>query len=492
MNDIESDTGSKNTDKLVIAIDEIEVNNKMRNIIFTCLALIATLSSCDGGIVPQQNSNIQEDFGGDGEQRVGLFGSIDYIGRVVGALIFTFIMGKMNRKYLIISTLLFKSVTLFVPLITVNYIINDIARCLSGLSQVFYPTYFPVWCDQYGKANLKTIWVTIVQVGNPLGIITGYGLAMLCDKIKIFGLNGWRSGFALEGIILIIFAIIILFFNKIYFSEKFVLINDSKGKEEEKKEENQKFTLFENIGKILCNKIFLFSSLGNSVAFFGIGVVQYFGDKYMKLVLKIGDSLRFILFGVLCLLGPTSGMVVGGIVCSKLGGYVKRVSMIYVIIAMLIAAAISMAIACHEIIVLFVIASWTYLFAIGNVVPPISGIIISCLDNSLRGDGFSFCNFLNNLFGNFPSSYVFSLLVDLFDDKTRPDSTSKYKSAWMITMGYNFVGLFFIILGGVFRFRIKGDLSETTEKTEIIEKKISSEAIIGEKDRKTEDNEKNN
>ena len=59
-------------------------------------------------------------------------------------------------------------------------------------------------------------------------------------------------------------------------------------------------------------------------------------------------------------------------------------------------------------------------------------------------------------------------------------------------MGYNFVGLLFIILGGVFRFRIKGDLSETTEKTEIIEKKISSEVIIGEKDRKTEDNEKNN
>ena len=28
-------------------------------------------------------------------------------------------------------------------------------------------------------------------------------------------------------------------------------------------------------------------------------------------------------------------------------------------------------------------------------------------------------------------------------------------------MGYNFIGLIFVIIAGIFRFRIKGDLSET-------------------------------
>ena len=456
----ETKENTKTVETLIKTNDVIEIDNGKRNVIFICLVLIATLSSCDGGIVPQQNSDIQEDFGGEGEQRVGLFGSIDYIGRVVGALIFTMIMGKMNRKILIVVTLVFKAITLFIPLMTVNYIVNDIARCLSGLSQVFYPTYFPVWCDQYGKKDKKTLWVTIVQIGNPLGIIIGYGLAMLCDKMHLFGMNGWRTSFALEGIILMVFAIIILFFNRIYFSEKFILTEDSKGKEEEIKQDEQKVTLFSNIGKMLCNKIFLFSSLCNSVAFFGIGVVQFFGDKYMKLVLDIDDSLRFFLFGLLCLLGPTLGMVFGGIMSSKLGGYVKRASMVFVIISMIVAASISMLIACHEVSVLFVITSWTYLFSIGTVIPPLSGIIISCLDNNLRGDGFSLCNFLNNLLGNFPSSYIFSLLVDLFDEKDSDKPNNKYRYAWMITMSYNFIGALFVIIAGIFRFKIKGDLSE--------------------------------
>ena len=40
----------------------------------------------------------------------------------------------------------------------------------------------------------------------------------------------------------------------------------------------------------------------------------------------------------------------------------------------------------------------------------------------------------------------------------------------MITMCYNFVGLIYIIIAGIFRYRIKGDLSESDkEKNKIME-----------------------
>ena len=456
----ESKEIKKDNEILIQKKEEIEIDDRKRTIIFIVLVLIASFSSCDGGIIPQQNSNIKYDFKDDGEQAVGLFGSIDFIGRVVGALIFTIIMGKMNRKILIISTLIFKALTLFAPFFSRDVVINDIARCLSGLSQVFYPTYFPVWCDQYGKKDKRAIWVTIVQVGNPIGIIIGYGLGMFCDNIILNERSGWRIAFPFEGIILFVFAIIIIFFDSIYFSEKFVLTDDSKGKIEEN---NQEVTLFENFGNILCNKIFLFSSLCNSVAFFGIGVVQFYGNKYMDEVLGIGESSRFVIFAVLCLLGPTTGMVFGGIICSKLGGYVKRVSMGFVILSMTLASVVSMLIACHRITVLFIITAWTYLFGIGNVIPPLSGIIISCLDNNLRGDGFSLCNFLNNLLGNFPSSYAYSLLADLFHNKYS-ENNEYLRYAWMVTMTYNFVGLILVFIAGIFRFGIKGDLSEKEKK----------------------------
>ena len=437
--------------------DIINIDDKKRIIIFVVLSVIATVSSLDGGIIPQQNEIIKSDFGGNNEERVGLFGSIDYIGRVVGSIIFTLIMGRVNRKMILVVTLFFKAITLIIPIFADNnYIINLVARALSGISQVFYPIYLPVWCDQYAKKNLKAIWVMIVQIGNPIGIILGYGLGMISDDL-LFS-SGWIDSFFIEGIAMAACAIIILFFDKAYFSEKFVLVEDSKGKEIPSDKTVQ---IFQNLGKIICNKIFLFSSLCNSVAFFAIGVVQFYGDKYMEKVLKIDANVRFILFALLCLLGPTSGMVFGGLICTKFGGYVKRKSMTFVIISMGAAAGISMVIACHEIPALFVITGWTFLFGIGAVIPPISGIIISCLDLNLRGDGFSICNLLNNLIGSFPSSYVYSLLVDGFEKEQEEE---KYRYAWMITMGYNFIGLLYVLIAGIFRYRIKGDLSEDVEE----------------------------
>ena len=136
------------------------IDDKKRNIIFIVLVAIATLSSLDGGIIPQQNEEIKKDFGGEDEKKVGLFGSIDYVGRVIGSIIFTLIMSKMNRKYMLVITLIFKAITLVIPIIDYNnYILNLIVRALSGISQVFYPTYLPVWCDQFAKKKNKSIWV---------------------------------------------------------------------------------------------------------------------------------------------------------------------------------------------------------------------------------------------------------------------------------------------------------------------------------------------
>ena len=440
----------------------IEINNKARTTIYICLIFVSTFSSCDGGIIPQQTQNIKTNFG-KGDSLVGFFGSVDYIGRVIGAIIFAIIMGKMNRKILLVLTLIFKALTLFVPLFTDNPFINIISRGLSGISQVFYTTYLPVWCDQYGKSSKKALMVTFVQLGNPFGVIIGYGIGMIVHIIMNSenNLMEWRICFGIEGIILVICAFIIFFFKRKYFSQNFVLIDDNKGYE---KINNKKKTdsIISNFGIILCNKLFLFTTLSNSVAFFGMSVVQYWGENYMEKVLKMDTTPRFIAFGSLCLLGPILGMVFGGYICSRLGGYDKRSSMIFIIILSLSSSIISCIIA-HTNTVFFIITCWSYLFLICASIPPESGIIISSLSSRLSGDGFALSNSILNLFGSFPASSVFSILSDLFEKKLEQEKIEKYEQyryAWMISMGYNFIGLLFIIIAGIFRFKIKGDLSK--------------------------------
>ena len=116
----------KNEDTQDLFTDKIQINNKARITIYIILVLISTFSSCDGGIIPQQTKGIKLDFenieisenstetDNIEDSKVGFFGSSDYIGRVFGALIFTVIMGKYNRKILLVSTLIFKALTLII------------------------------------------------------------------------------------------------------------------------------------------------------------------------------------------------------------------------------------------------------------------------------------------------------------------------------------------------------------------------------------------
>ena len=462
----------ENNNKKDIDFQLVEINNKMRTTIYICLVLINTFSSCDGGIIPQQNTNIKKDFGNENDNTlVGFFGSVDYIGRVIGALIFSFILGKMNRKIILFLTLILKAITLFIAVPFGGSIINIIFRGISGISQVFYTSYLPVWCDQYGKKKQRTLMVMFMQLGNPFGIIIGYGIAMVCDMItKNSNYHGWRVAFGFEGVILVICAFIIFCFNKKYFSEKFVLIDDNIGKEEIKKEEEEsdkKLINFKNILKILCNKLFLFTTLSNSISFFGLGIVQYWGDQYMEIILKIEGNLRFVIFAVLCLLGPILGMIFGGIVCSKLGGYNKKKAMIFVMIITAIASIISSFITINDNMAVFIIFTLSYLFFICAPISPESGIIISSLDNHLRGDGFALSNSLLNLLGSFPSSYIFGALSDLYESKLSKElveNNKHYVYAWFTCMAYNYVGVILIIIAGCFRFKIKGDLSSNPEE----------------------------
>ena len=317
------------------------ISNTSRNILYILHVLLMIISSCDGGIVPQQHDEIKVDFNPDfppgtdiaklDETKYGLFSSIDYAGRVLGAIIFFKIINNYNRKYMFVGNIILKSLTLIIPMITINYIINVTMRALSGICQVFFTIYSPVWIDQYGKIKKRTIMLTLLQVGNPIGIILGYGIGMLCNKFNI-SFKGWRTGLLAEGTIMAIIGIIILFFDKNYFSQNLVLDdkNEVIGNIIVKEKDNENFC--KELGTIICNKIFLFMTLSLCVSYSGLAIVQFYGVTYMDKVLNIDEDIRFLMFGGICAFGPVFGVIAGGLITSKIGGYINRKAMIFLLI----------------------------------------------------------------------------------------------------------------------------------------------------------------
>lgn len=48
-------------------------------------------------------------------------------------------------------------------------------RFFTGFFQVFVTIYFPVWSDTFAVTERqKTVWLTILLMASPLGVLAGY------------------------------------------------------------------------------------------------------------------------------------------------------------------------------------------------------------------------------------------------------------------------------------------------------------------------------
>ena len=502
--------------------NQIKLNTKYRQIVFILISLVYLFSSCDGGIVPQQNKNIQYNFEDSGESRVGLFGSIDYVGRILGAIVMSLLIDIINRQIFFTSCCIIKAIFVFIPACTENYYINLIARLLSGIPQTLLTSYGTIWTDQFGRKKRRSLMLALFQLFALLGILVGYGIGLICDLIipvpdeinkygnkddpykdeyKYFYL-GWRLAFSIEGMILAILGVLIFFCPKIFFSSTFYLNvdNDKNGDdnigrekshkelkaEKEKNGVNGFKLLIKQLPAILCTKLFILVSIGNTVAFFGMRVIQFYADKFMELVLGVDKNVKFIYFIILCVAGPILGVLIIGIIMQKIGGYGSRNGMIFIIILNIIASFISILITLTLNTFISLGAAWIYLFCLAAVTPLQGGVVIASLPKELKGNGYSINMFFLNGLGSFPSSYVFALICDFIRDNY-DESNMRYRTTIRVTMFYNFFGLLLIILAGIFRFRIKGDLG-SEPKEEFIEENKEDKVDEENKEEKIDDN----
>ena len=516
--------GSEMEELLEAEKESIVLNTKHRQLIFILICVEYCISSCDGGIVPQQNKNIQYNFKDPGESRVGLFSSIDYVGRIAGAIVMSVLIDKIDRRIFFSSCCILKSLTLFVSTCTENYYWNLIARLLSGIPQTLLTSYGTIWADQFCRRKRRSLVLALFQLFALGGVLVGYGIGIVCDVIipvpdevkkyseekrdktqHRFYYLGWRLAFSIEGVIMAILGFIVFLCPPIFFSSTFYLNenNDQDGddnigreksltqikREKEETKGQSKFLIFlKQLPKILCTKIFIFISIGNTVAFFGMRVIQFYADKYMELVLMVDKNVKFIYYTVICITGPILGVLIIGIIIQKIGGYGSRKGMILILVLNAIGAVVSIIFTSTLNIFVSLASAWIYLFCLAAVTPLHGGIIIASLHKELKGNGYSVNMFFLNALGSFPSSFVFALICDFIKEKY-DQSNMRYRTTMRIVMFYNFVGLALIITGAIFRFRIKGELVAENIEKDNKENKIEH---IEKNQRKTEDNKDKN
>lgn len=156
----------------------IKIEKEERFKIFLLLSFINILTNMDHGTLPAASNEIKQDFNIN-DTELGSFGSLVYLGKLIGALFLSKIIDIVNRKILLLITLLLISLLIFTFISFSAIWFLFINRILIGIGQVFITVYFPVWIDQYGPREWKTGMMSVFNLTSPIGVMFGYILTML-------------------------------------------------------------------------------------------------------------------------------------------------------------------------------------------------------------------------------------------------------------------------------------------------------------------------
>ena len=171
---------------------------KRLKVLFALVLLTNILINIDHGTLPAITIILQRDL--DIEAwKIGLLGSLVYLGLSVGSLLAPFLFLRVSPKIILNVSLLLNGASLFVFTLPGGFATLAVSRTFVGIFQVFMTIYFPVWVDLYGKPpKQRTLWMTLLQVCVPLGIVIGYGAAGFLALTV-----GWKYVFYGQAVLLV-------------------------------------------------------------------------------------------------------------------------------------------------------------------------------------------------------------------------------------------------------------------------------------------------
>ena len=150
--------------------------------------------------------------------------------------------------------------------------------------------------------------------------------------------------------------------------------------------------------KELCslakNKAFILLTFALSGLYFIVTGVQYWLPDYLKTVLKIDPVAANLFYSIMSLCAPVLGVVIGGIIISKLGGYndIRAQKSLMVMGGFAVLAALP--IPFLDTFWVFGICIWVLLFFGGAIVPPLIGVMINSVGEYQKASANSISNSL--------------------------------------------------------------------------------------------------
>ena len=177
-------------------------------------------------------------------------------------------------------------------------------------------------------------------------------------------------------------------------------------------------------------------------------------SDYMLSVLMIEPTKVFVFFSFTCITAPTLGVILGGVIIHRQGGYATPNAMNICVVVMGLANTVSIPAAFVENFNVYAMLIWLLLFFGGFVVPIMTGLILSVVKPTEKTVANSVASLAFNILGYLPAPFIYGVVVQLTGG-----TKSRYGMAFIMFM--SLPGLLFCIIA---RFFLKGKFEDKLQK----------------------------
>lgn len=411
---------------------QIPLSRCYRIFLFFVMINIESIMNVSSGIFSSATKEIKSQLKLNDTQ-FGSFGTANSIGRIISSILFGMYNKNLNLKWSTILYVLFHSLFLLCFKFTENVNILIFIRGLLGFTQVGPSIYVPVWINQFGLNDYKTVQLTSIQLFQTVGKLIGHLLGLL------LGLKNWQTGFIIEGLYLLVLAFCCFVSSEDYFSRTLFRKNiESQNKkrisctiyeenvEEEKDKLNDnnnnedtkiKSNYFSDLLILLSDPLYVLSLISRCIIH-GINTcLHYWFSDFLRTVIGEKQYKVTIYYSIICFSGPLCAIIFNSIIKRYIGSYESKKSSWPIVILQFIASIFAISIGLMKTTISVSIVTTFFLIFNSSVLPLIQGILISCVDKKLSATGFAFASTCTQLFTAGTTPMIYGIINDKFFDK---------------------------------------------------------------------------
>jgi MFS family permease len=121
------------------------------------------------------------------------------------------------------------------------------------------------------------------------------------------------------------------------------------------------------------------------------------------------------LFALICITGPIAGIVTGGVLTTRYGGYTSINALKLLLGESIITPFVALPIAFLSSFNVTMVMIWFLLFMGGTTMPNLIGIMLSVVKDHEKTCALSIANFAYNAIGFLPAPFIYGLIYDSGD-----------------------------------------------------------------------------